>query len=142
MDVLAASDGPALRGCANVMRLPADRGDGRRSALGQERDVIHQSEEATSPCVCRKNLRAGTPSPFTPSGKSATKHKCVHHFKVTLNLPNHVIAAQMGWSEAAVEKMVATYAHTEIGALEAIDAAFAVLPDTNPIYEAAPPASS
>ena len=33
----------------------------------------------------------------------------------------------MGWSESAVEKMVATYAHTEIGALDAIDAAFATV---------------
>ena len=40
----------------------------------------------------------------------STKHKCVHYMKVKLNLPNHVIAAQMGWSESAVEKMVATYA--------------------------------
>jgi hypothetical protein len=40
----------------------------------------------------------------------------------------------MGWSEAAVEKMVTTYAHTEIGALEAIDAAFASVPDANPAY--------
>jgi hypothetical protein len=47
--------------------------------------------------------------------------------KVKLNLPNHVIAAQMGWSEGAVEKMVATYAHAEIGALDAIDAAFATV---------------
>jgi len=44
----------------------------------------------------------------------ATKHKCVHDMKVKLNLPNHVIAAQMGWSESTVEKMVATYAHAEI----------------------------
>ncbi len=35
----------------------------------------------------------------------------------------------MGWSESAVEKMVAVYAHAEIGALDAIDAAFASLPD-------------
>jgi integrase len=59
----------------------------------------------------------------------ASKHKCVHYMKVKLNLPNHVIAAQMGWSESAVEKMVATYAHAEIGALDAIDAAFATVPD-------------
>jgi hypothetical protein len=52
--------------------------------------------------------------------------------KVKLNLPNHVIAAQMGWSESAIEQMVATYAHAEIGALDAIDAAFAsVLPRLN-----------
>ena len=43
--------------------------------------------------------------------------------KVKLNLPNHVIAEQMGWSERSVEKMIATYGHTSIGALEAIDAA-------------------
>jgi hypothetical protein len=47
--------------------------------------------------------------------------------KVKLNLPNHVIAAQFGWSESAVEKMVETHAHTEIGALDAIDAAFATV---------------
>jgi hypothetical protein len=62
----------------------------------------------------------------------ATKHKCVHYMKVKLNLPNHVIGAQMGWSESAVEKMVATYAHAEIGALDAIDAAFAAVPDASP----------
>jgi integrase len=61
----------------------------------------------------------------------ASKHKCVHYMKVKLGLPNHVIAAQMGWSESAVEKMIATYGHTEIGALDAIDAAFAQLPDAN-----------
>ncbi len=53
-----------------------------------------------------------------------------------LGLPNHVIAAQMGWSESAVESMIATYAHAEIGALDAIDAAFATLPDANPTQAA------
>jgi integrase len=55
----------------------------------------------------------------------STKHTCVHYMKVRLNLPNHVIAEQMGWSERSVEKMIATYGHTSVGALEAIDAAFA-----------------
>jgi integrase len=55
----------------------------------------------------------------------STKHTCVHYFKVKLNLPNHVIAEQMGWSERSVEKMIATYGHTSVGALEAIDASFA-----------------
>jgi hypothetical protein len=64
----------------------------------------------------------------------ATKHKCVHYMKVKLNLPNHVIAAQMGWSESAIEQMVATYAHAEIGALDAIDAAFATVPNANPAH--------
>lgn len=60
----------------------------------------------------------------------ATKHRCVHYFKVKLGLPNHVIAAQMGCSESAVEWMVATYAHRELGVLDAIDAAFATLVPT------------
>jgi integrase len=38
-------------------------------------------------------------------------------------LPNHDIAAQAGWSEAAVEEMVKTYAHTSMGALDRIRAA-------------------
>lgn len=67
----------------------------------------------------------------------ATKHKCVHFFKVKLGLPNHVIAAQMGWSESAVEKMVATYAHADIGALDAIVAAFEAVPDPTPTQAAA-----
>ena len=49
--------------------------------------------------------------------------------KVKLNLPNHVIAAQMDGASLAVENLIATYAHAEIGALEAIDAAFAALPE-------------
>lgn len=48
----------------------------------------------------------------------ATKHYGVHHMKVKLGLPNHDIAEQAGWSEAAVEKMVANYAHTAMGALD------------------------
>jgi integrase len=58
----------------------------------------------------------------------ASKHRCVHYMKVTLRLPNHVIAAQMGWSERSVEKMVETYAHSEIGALAEIDAAWGTVP--------------
>ena len=45
--------------------------------------------------------------------------------KVTLGLPNHVLAAQFGWSGSTVEKMVATYSHAGVGALEAIDAVYA-----------------
>jgi hypothetical protein len=41
---------------------------------------------------------------------------------VKLGLPNHDIAAQTGWSEAAVEAMVKTYAHRDRG-LERIKAA-------------------
>jgi DNA-binding NarL/FixJ family response regulator len=71
----------------------------------------------------------------------ATKRKCVLYMKVAVGLPNHIIAAQMGWSESAVEKLIATSAHAEIGALEAIDAAFAAVPDATPTHaQDSPPA--
>ena len=53
----------------------------------------------------------------------ATKHYGVHYMKVKLGLPNHHIAEQAGWSEAAVEEMVRKYAHTSISALDRIKAA-------------------
>jgi hypothetical protein len=62
--------------------------------------------------------------------------------KTKLGLPNRVIAAQAGWSEKLVEKIVATYAHSEIGALDAIDAAWGGVPDTIPTSNGAEPAMS
>jgi integrase len=55
----------------------------------------------------------------------ATKHYCVHNMKVRHGISNSDIAHQMGWSESAVEEMVKTYAHAEIGAAERIRAAYA-----------------
>jgi integrase len=55
----------------------------------------------------------------------ATKHYGVHHMKVVLGLPDAAIAAQAGWSERAVTKMVQTYAHAvDDRRLDEIDAAF------------------
>ena len=55
----------------------------------------------------------------------ATKHYGVWYMKVILGLPDAAIAAQAGWSEAAVTKMVATYAHAvDERRLDEIDAAF------------------
>ena len=42
---------------------------------------------------------------------SCTKHYGVWFMKVRLNLPDAVIAAQAGWSERSVTKMVETYGH-------------------------------
>jgi integrase len=56
----------------------------------------------------------------------ATKHYGVWYMKVRLGLPDAAIAAQAGWSESAVTKMVATYAHAvDERRLDEIDAAFA-----------------
>lgn len=49
--------------------------------------------------------------------------------KAKLGLPNHVIAAQGGWSEKSDEKMVATYQHSKVGVLDAIDAAWGTVPE-------------
>jgi integrase len=55
----------------------------------------------------------------------ATKHYGVWYMKVIKELPDAAIAAQAGWSEAAVTKMVATYAHAvDERRLDEIDAAF------------------
>lgn len=56
----------------------------------------------------------------------ATKHYGVWYIKVKLHLPNDVIAAQAGWSESAVDKMVETYGHAvDERRLDEIYAAFA-----------------
>jgi len=67
----------------------------------------------------------------------SSKHYGCWDMKVKLKLPNHVIAAQAGWSEKSVEKMVATYTHSEVGALDAIDAAWGTVlpaPDAAPTH--------
>jgi integrase len=56
---------------------------------------------------------------------TASKHYGVWYLKVRLGLPDAVIAAQAGWSERSVTKMVATYAHaTDDRRLDEIDRAF------------------
>jgi hypothetical protein len=64
----------------------------------------------------------------------ATKHYGCWYMKAQLGLSNADIAAQAGWSESSVEKMVATYAHTNVGALERIKAAWS---DVTRTHEAA-----
>ena len=53
----------------------------------------------------------------------ATKHMSVHRlFK--LGLSTRAISAQMGWSEKAVDKLLRTYGHADVVALEEIDALY------------------
>jgi integrase len=55
----------------------------------------------------------------------ATKHFGVWYMKVVLGLPDAVIAAQAGWAEQSVTKMVKTYGHAvDERRLDEIDAAF------------------
>jgi integrase len=55
----------------------------------------------------------------------ATKHCGVWYMKVVLGLPDAAIAAQAGWSERSVTKMVETYAHAvDERRLDEIDVAF------------------
>lgn len=56
---------------------------------------------------------------------AATKHYGVWNMKVRLGLPDAAIAAQAGWSESAVTKMIATYGHAvDDRRLDEIDLAF------------------
>jgi integrase len=54
----------------------------------------------------------------------ATKHYAVHYLFRKLRLSDTAIAEQMGWSRAATGKLLDTYGHGHIDALEEIDAAF------------------
>ena len=57
----------------------------------------------------------------------ASKHYGVWYMKVILGLPDAVIAAQAGWSEESITKMVATCGHAvDERRLDEIDAAFQV----------------
>lgn len=57
--------------------------------------------------------------------RQSLKHYGVWCVKVRLGLPDAAIAAQAGWSEAAVTKMVGTYAHAvDERRLEELDRAF------------------
>jgi hypothetical protein len=54
----------------------------------------------------------------------ATKHYGVHRL-YTLGLSRRAIAAQAGWSEHAVDKMLRVYGHTDLVALAEVDALYA-----------------
>jgi integrase len=54
----------------------------------------------------------------------STKHRCVHYMHADLGLAPRLIAAQMGWQLAGVLKLLETYGHGDVGALEEIDRAF------------------
>ena len=61
------------------------------------------------------------------------KHYGCWYFKVVLGLPDAALAAQAGWSEAAVTAMVRTYAHAvDDRRLDEIDAAFETHSQTQP----------
>ena len=63
------------------------------------------------------SVLAGRGERFKPL---ATKHYGVH-LLYTLGLSTRAIAAQMGWSEKAVEKLLTIYGHIDVIALEEVD---------------------
>jgi integrase len=58
----------------------------------------------------------------------ATKHYGVWFFWTQLHLSERAIAAQAGWELSTVQKMLKTYGHGDVGALDEVDAAFANMP--------------
>jgi integrase len=65
----------------------------------------------------------------------ATKHYGVHQLYL-LGLSRRAIAAQAGWSEKSVDKMLRIYGHTELVALTEVDALYARLRDAPPVRAA------
>jgi integrase len=64
---------------------------------------------------------------------TCTKHYGVWYLKVVLGLPDAAIAAQAGWSERSITKMVETYGHAvDERRLDEIDAAFQTQIQTQP----------
>ena len=59
----------------------------------------------------------------------ATKHYGVWFMWTQLRLSDRAIAAQAGWSIKTVAKMLDTYGHGQVGALDEVDAAFANAPE-------------
>ena len=64
----------------------------------------------------------------------ATKHYGVH-LLYKLGLSQRAIAAQMGWSERAVESLLRTYGHADLIALSEVDALYAQQPQHTPTEE-------
>jgi integrase len=79
------------------------------------------SQPTLAGCWGKVTARAGLDFDFY----LATKHYAVHYLYVKLDLPVRVIAAQMGWSLKSVEKLIQTYGHGELGALDEVERAFA-----------------
>lgn len=59
----------------------------------------------------------------------ATKHYGVWFFWVKLGMSDRAIAAQAGWSLRTVTKMLETYGHGDVGALDEVDERFAAAAD-------------
>ncbi len=54
-----------------------------------------------------------------------TRHHAVHYMHAELGLEPRVIAAQCGWTLGATLALLGVHGHGDVGALEAIDRAFA-----------------
>jgi hypothetical protein len=55
----------------------------------------------------------------------ATKHYGVHYMWTELEMSPRAIAALAGWKVSTVIKMLETYGHGDVGALEEVDTSFA-----------------
>jgi hypothetical protein len=66
----------------------------------------------------------------------ATKHYGVHVL-YKLGLSTRAIAAQMGWSEKAVDGLLQVYGHIDVIALEEVDRLYEKVTPLRPVREAA-----
>jgi integrase len=99
-------------------------------ARAQGSDLVFRSKQGkqlTAPTVCQywKEVKAWARLDFDLY--LATKHYGVH-LLYKAGLSQRAIAAQMGWSESAVEGLLRTYGHIDLIALEEIDELYAESP--------------
>ena len=88
--------------------------------------VSKQGKRLTAPTVCQYwaviRARAGL-------DPSYDLYRCTKHYGVALlyrlGLSRRAIAAQMGWSERAVDSLLRTYGHTDLVALAEVDRLYA-----------------
>jgi hypothetical protein len=62
------------------------------------------------------------------------------HALYKLGLSPRAIAAQCGWSESAVERLLRVYGHADVVALAEVDALYAASPLHEPLHKAPDPA--
>jgi hypothetical protein len=96
--------------------------------------VSKQGRRLTAPTVCQYWAIVRARAQLDFDLYLATKHFGVH-LLYGLGLSRRAIAAQMGWSERAVDSLLRIYRHTDLVALAEIDALYADGSDANVTHE-------
>jgi integrase len=133
-------------GAAKTVALPPPARDAlmRQPTRAREDGLVFQSKngmrlQASTVCQYWAVVRAAAGLDRSYDLYRCTKHLAVHRL-YKLGLSKRAIAAQMGWSEAAVDSLLRTYGHADVVALAEVDALYAESPTQIPTQPAAEPA--